>query len=254
MRGHAPYWIDPRDKNYRFPNVQLALREPDGLLAIGGDLSPQRLEAAYQLGIFPWFNPDQPILWWAPDPRMVLFPGHLKISRSLRKTLRKRLFKVTMDETFTRVIEACSGPRQNDGGIPGTWITPEMKAAYGVLHKRGLAHSVECWQDDELVGGLYGVAIGRVFFGESMFTRRTDASKVAFVHLVKQLVLWDFAVIDCQIHSDHLASLGAEPISRERFGQILEQHCKPGGKPGPWQMDDTEKLLAPLFTSTNTEK
>ena len=255
MRGQAPYWIDPRDKSYRFPNVRLALREPDGLLAIGGDLSPERLESAYRQGIFPWFNHDQPILWWAPDPRMVLFPENLKISHSLRKTLRKRLFRVTMDQAFNEVIEACSEPRQIDGGdIPGTWITPEMKAAYGDLHQRGLAHSVECWQDDELVGGLYGVGIGRVFFGESMFTRRTDASKVAFVHLVRQLAYWDFTVIDCQIHSGHLASLGAESISRERFSQLLDQYCGAEGKTGQWLLDNPETLLDNLFTLPASEK
>lgn len=244
MRGLAPYWIDPRDRTYRFPDVRLALREPDGLLAVGGDLSPQRLEAAYRRGIFPWFNHDQPILWWSPDPRSVLFTAHLKISRSLRKTLRKRLFSVTSDTAFAEVVEACSEPRQY-GETPetGTWITPEMKQAYIQLHEKGLAHSIECWREKELVGGLYGVAIGKVFFGESMFTRETDASKVAFVYLVKQLARWGFALIDCQIHSAHLESLGAESISRERFTQLLDQHCPKAGKKGHWTMDDADALL-----------
>ena len=248
MRGLAPYWIDPRDKTYRFPDVRLALREPDGLLAIGGDLSPARLEAAYRRGIFPWYNHDQPILWWSPDPRAVLFPERLKISRSLRKTLRKQAFTVTADQSFMEVIEACSAPRSLDKkSDPGTWITSEMKRAYHLLHEKGLAHSIECWQENELVGGLYGVAIGHVFFGESMFTRVTDASKIAFVHLVKQLAQWGFALIDCQIHSAHLESLGAESISRERFTQVLDQYCDKSGQPGPWKMADSRTLLGELI-------
>lgn len=248
MRGLAPYWIDPRDRTYRFPDVRLALREPDGLLAIGGDLSPQRLESAYRHGIFPWFNHDQPILWWSPDPRAVLFPDQLKISRSLRKTLRKQVFTVTLDRAFNEVIEACSGPRNPDQhSDPGTWITPEMKQAYNRLHENGLAHSVESWQEGELVGGLYGVAVGRVFFGESMFTRITDASKVAFVHLVRQLQLWGFSVIDCQIHSAHLESLGAENIRRQRFTRLLDEYCNKPGQPLPWVMEDTATLLADLL-------
>lgn len=244
MRGLAPYWIDPRDKSFRFPDVRLALREPDGLLAIGGDLTPQRLEAAYRRGIFPWFNHGQPILWWSPDPRAVLFPDQLKISRSLRKTLRKQLFTVTADKAFTEVIEACSAPRREDDRTdPGTWITSEMKLAYIQLHEAGLAHSVECWKNDELVGGLYGVALGKVFFGESMFTRMTDASKVAFVHLVKQLNRWGFALIDCQIHSAHLESLGAETISRDRFSQLLDQYCSSPGDRGTWTFEVTDTLL-----------
>jgi len=252
MRGMAPFWIEPSDKTFRFPDVSLALPEPDGLLAVGGDLSPQRLQAAYRHGIFPWYNHDQPILWWAPDPRAILFPEHLKISRSLQKTLRKTLrnesFTITTDKAFSKVVEACSGPRANDddnddSSEPGTWITPEMKQAYQQLHEMGVAHSVECWLDEKLVGGLYGVALGQVFFGESMFTRVTDASKVAFVHLVKQLTLWDFKLIDCQITSAHLESLGAETIHREQFIQLLDQYCEAPGKPGLWQIADSEHLL-----------
>lgn len=255
MRGLAPYWIDSRDKTNRFPDVRLALREPDGLLAIGGDLSPQRLEAAYRRGIFPWYNHDQPILWWSPDPRAVLFPDRLKISRSLRKTLRKQVFTVTFDRAFTEVIEACGGPRKNDGLIdPGTWITPEMMQAYTLLYEKGLAHSVECWRDDELVGGLYGVAIGQVFFGESMFTRVTDASKVAFVHLVRQLNRWGYSLIDCQIYSAHLESLGAESIRRERFIQLLDQYCNFVGKPAPWEMEDSGTLLGNLIPGPEKER
>jgi len=237
MRGLAPFWIDPRDTGFQFPNVELALTEPDGLLAVGGDLHPQRLAAAYRRGIFPWYNTGQPILWWAPNPRAVLFPERLKISRSLRKTLRKNLFTVTMDQAFADVVEACSGPRAQDPAEHGTWITPEMKQAYQLLHEQGLAHSLEAWDGNELVGGLYGVAIGKVFFGESMFTRRTDASKVAFVALAQQLMHWGFAVIDCQIHSEHLESLGAETISRQQFSALLDQHCEEPGQPGPWRLE-----------------
>lgn len=224
MRGLAPYWIDPRDKEFIFPDVSLALDEPDGLLAIGGDLNPQRLMAAYRQGIFPWYNAGQPILWWSPNPRTVLFPEKLKISRSLRKTLRKQIFHVTLDQAFTDVIEACSAPRDYDEQ-PGTWITADMKQAYQQLHTQGAAHSVECWSDGQLVGGLYGVAIGRVFFGESMFSRRSDASKVAFVTLVQQLSHWGFGLIDCQIHSQHLERLGAEAIDREHFITLLNTLC-----------------------------
>jgi leucyl/phenylalanyl-tRNA--protein transferase len=240
MRGLAPYWIDPRDTSFRFPEVNLALTEPDGLLAIGGDLKAERLMAAYRRGIFPWYNAGQPILWWAPDPRMVLFPDRLKISRSLGKTLRKQSFSVTLDTAFAEVIEACSSPRRQPGkedAEPGTWITQEMKRAYQRLHQLGLAHSVESWCQGRLVGGLYGVALGRVFFGESMFTRQTDASKVAFVTLVQQLARWGFAVIDCQIYSQHLESLGAENISREAFCDLLDRHCEEPGPPTPWHFD-----------------
>jgi len=238
MRGLAPYWIDPRGNNVDFPDVSLALDEPDGLLAIGGDLKPQRLLAAYRQGIFPWYNEGQPILWWAPNPRAVLFPEQLKISRSLRKTLRNKSFTVSLDRAFAEVVEACSGPRLNDD-TPGTWITHEMKQAYRQLHKLGAAHSVECWQDEELVGGLYGVAIGRVFFGESMFTRRSDASKVAFVTLVQQLADWGFGVVDCQIHSQHLETLGAETISREQFTGLLDEFCDQPSP--PWELESSDK-------------
>lgn len=238
MRGLAPYWIDPRDHNVDFPDVSLALDEPDGLLAIGGDLKPQRLMAAYAHGIFPWYNAGQPILWWAPNPRAVLFPQRLKISRSLRKTLRKQIFTVTLDKAFNEVVEACSQPRDYDTQ-PGTWITREMKQAYQQLHKQGDAHSVECWRDGKLVGGLYGVAIGRVFFGESMFSRCSDASKVAFVTLTRQLADWGFGLIDCQIHSQHLESLGAETIERNRFTDLIKEFC---ALPGPvWQFEPPDQ-------------
>lgn len=234
MARRGPFWLDPRDGRCAFPDPALALREPNGLLAIGGDLSPERLLVAYRRGIFPWFSDDQPLLWWTPDPRAVLFPERLKVSRSLRKTLGKGLFQVTADRAFAEVVQACSGPRR---GAPGTWITTEMKAAYVRLHRLGYAHSVESWCEGELVGGLYGVAIGRVFFGESMFARRTDASKVAFVHLVRQLQARGFGVIDCQVASEHLASLGAEEIARAQFNALLDHYCELPGPPGPWQWE-----------------
>ncbi|OQW41626.1 MAG: leucyl/phenylalanyl-tRNA--protein transferase [Proteobacteria bacterium SG_bin4] len=201
-----------------FPPLEKALDDPNGLLAVGGDLSPQRLIEAYRSGIFPWFNEDEPIFWWSPDPRMVLFPGELKISRSLRKTLHKDCYQIRADTAFTQVMQACAAPRK---GQSGTWIHPEMIAAYTALHDMGLAHSVETWIDGELVGGLYGVALGKVFFGESMFSRSTDASKIAFVHLVKQLQYWEFGLIDCQVKTRHLASLGAREISRVSFSRQL---------------------------------
>ena len=233
MQGLAPYWIHPNDTSFEFPDVRLALEEPDGLLAVGGDLSPTRLAAAYRRGIFPWYNDDQPILWWSPNPRAVLFPADLKISRSLRKTLRNKKFNISFDQAFAEVVEACSEPRMQDND-PGTWITRDMKQAYQQLHENGLAHSVECWSDGKLVGGLYGVAIGKVFFGESMFSRQTDASKVAFVSLVNQLSQWGFVMIDCQLHSQHLESLGAKTIDRETFTRLLDQHCEKPGHTGSW--------------------
>jgi len=210
------------------------LREPDGLLAVGGDLTPERILAGYRRGIFPWYGDDQPILWWSPDPRTVLYPQRLRISRSLRRTLRKGAFTVTLDRDFAQVIDACAAPRQ---GSSGTWITRDMAAAYTLLHQRGHAHSAECWFEGRLVGGLYGVALGRVFFGESMFSRVTDASKVAFAYLVHQLRLWNFAMVDCQVHSEHLASLGAEQISRAAFISQLELYCSATHAARTWKLD-----------------
>jgi len=229
----APYWLNPYDPT-DFPNVSLALHDPDGLLAVGGDLSIERLLAAYQRGIFPWYSGDQPILWWSPDPRSVLFPENLHISRSLRKTLRKQFFTITIDTAFSDVIQACSEPRAD--GL-GTWITDEMQQAYLRLHQAGYAHSVECWLNDKLVGGLYGVAMGKVFFGESMFSRVTDASKVAFVLLVRQLQRWQFEMIDCQIQTTYLNQFGAELIPRTRFVQLLDQYCKQPGRNDVWKID-----------------
>ncbi|NCF81841.1 MAG: leucyl/phenylalanyl-tRNA--protein transferase [Proteobacteria bacterium] len=211
-----PIWITDDAPVHAFPDVDYAMIQPNGLLAVGGDLSPARLLHAYQRGIFPWFSEAQPILWWAPDPRAVLLPEAIKISRSLKKTLRRGVFQVTFDQVFPRVIEACAAPRghQND-----TWITNHMIAAYCELHARGFAHSVECWQDGALVGGLYGVAIGKVFSGESMFSRVSDASKVALVTLCQS----GYELIDCQLPSDHLKRMGATEIPRRDFMRLLVQ-------------------------------
>ena len=205
----------------KFPPLHKALREPNGLLAAGGDLSAARLVAAYRHGCFPWYQDGQPLLWWSPDPRTVLLPNNLHISRSLRKVLRSDLFSVTFDRNFTDVIHACSEPRKDEDG---TWITSEMQAAYFALHAQGHAHSVEVWQQDQLVGGLYGIAIGQLFFGESMFSRASNASKVGFVTLVSALKAAGFVLIDCQMPTAHLISLGAESIRRSEFSEYLTQH------------------------------
>ena len=221
----APYWIEPGSEDVSFPDIHLALRDPDGLLAIGGDLGCKRIISAYQQGIFPWFSEGQPILWWSPDPRFVLFPEKLKISRSLNKTIRKKLFSITINKDFKSVIEHCSKiPRQ---GQDGTWITEDMMQAYVQLHKAGFAYSVEAWNDKKLVGGLYGIAIGNVFFGESMFSLESDASKVTFSHFVQYLQSIGFKLIDCQIYTDHLQSLGAEQISRNDFSNLLKDYSFP---------------------------
>ena len=228
-------FVLPADNgDLRFPPVDLA--SPEGLLAIGGDLRSERLLQAYRTGIFPWYNEGQPILWWSPDPRAVLYPTQLKLSRSLKKTLRQRQFHVTLDQAFVQVMQACAAPRARRPE-EGTWITPEMVAAYSRLHQQGHAHSVEAWRGKELVGGLYGVALGGVFFGESMFTRATDASKVAFVHLVQQLQHWGFSLIDCQVSSAHLKTLGAQEIRRRRFMQELELALQQPHRPGPWRFE-----------------
>lgn len=220
--------------NAPFPPLTAALREPNGLLAAGGDLSPQRLLEAYRQGIFPWFNEDDPLLWWSPDPRMVLFPAELKVSRSLRKALRQRDYEIRTDSAFQSMMRACAAPRGNHGG---TWISDAMIAAYVELHRRGHAHSVETWVDGELVGGLYGIAMGRMFYGESMFSRRTDASKIAFVHLVRQLQRWGFGMIDCQMKTAHLASLGAREIARADFSRHLVQLTGLPEVSSPWSFD-----------------
>ena len=223
-------WLDP--EKLWFPEPESALEDPDGLLAIGGDLSIERLLLAYRQGIFPWFSDEQPILWWSPDPRCVLLPGDLHISRSLRKTLRRRVYTVTFDRAFADVISACANIREE-----GTWITADMRLAYLRLHALGLAHSVESWDcEGQLAGGLYGVALGRCFFGESMFSRETDASKVAFVHCVRQLEAWGYALVDCQVENAHLRSLGARLISRGEFLSILKENVDRQPEQDQWKL------------------
>jgi len=209
-------WLDPDDP---FPPLSAALAEPNGLLAVGGDLNPERIVAAYRRGIFPWYSAGQPILWWSPDPRMVLYVDEFKVSRSLAKRVRRQEFEVRVDTAFRDVIDACARtPREGQGG---TWITPEMADAYGELHRRGFAHSVESWRDGRLCGGLYGMALGRVFFGESMFAWETDASKVALVGLLTLLRRQGVPLVDCQQETAHLRSFGARPIARTAFAAHL---------------------------------
>jgi leucyl/phenylalanyl-tRNA---protein transferase len=224
--------LDPNNPEQGFPLLSDALSAPDGLLAVGGCLSKSRLLNAYRQGIFPWNSPDEPILWWSPDPRLVLFPGKLVISRSLGKVLRKQKFTITIDQAFAEVIEACSKPRKDE---LGTWITQEIFQAYYELHKSSHAHSAEAWLNGELVGGLYGIAMGRVFFGESMFHTETDASKAAFVSLVEQLKCWGYKLIDCQVSTRHLISFGAEEITRSEFASLLEQYCDESPDPLAWK-------------------
>ena len=216
-----------------FPPVDQALAEPDGLLAAGADLTTGRLVDAYRHGIFPWFNDGDPILWWSPDPRIVLAPRALHVSRSLKKTLTQRRFTVTADTVFAAVLDECAAPRPNEGG---TWLTPPMKAAYLALHEQGLAHSIEVWMNGALAGGVYGVGLGRMFFGESMFSRRTDASKIALACLAAQLDRWGFPWIDCQLETDHLVSLGATPMPRRGFVAEVARLVR---EPAPdWVLDD----------------
>ena len=220
---------NPRDLS--FPGVEHAT--PEGLLAIGGDLRTERLLAAYRHGVFPWYSEGQPILWWSPDPRTVLFPEHLHISRSLKRSLRPGRFAVTFDTCFTTIVRHCAGPRpQYPEG--GTWITPAMIEAYTALHEEGYAHSVETWQADQLVGGVYGVAIGGAFFAESMFTKVDDASKVALVALVRQLRAWSFHIIDCQQSSPHVLRLGAEEISRRAYIEHISKAVAQPNRHGRW--------------------
>lgn len=234
MTDMAITWL--RDGNRPdFPPVQSALRQPNGLLAAGGQLSIDRLEAAYRRGIFPWYEEGQPVLWWSPDPRTLLYPHRLHVSRSLCRRLRRNTYRVTLDCAFDAVMRECAAPR---AGQRGTWITDDMVSAYSALHRLGRAHSVEVWNDDALVGGLYGVSLGRAFFGESMFSRRDDGSKIALVWLVRQLHQWGFRFLDCQVGSSHLYTLGAADVCRERF--IAELHAaiaEPGPEGPHWHFD-----------------
>ena len=213
-----------------FPPADAA--DPSGLLAVGGDLNPERLLLAYAQGIFPWYDDEQPILWHSPDPRLVLVPSELRVSRNLRRLLSRGRFDVTLDTAFERVIDACArSPRKAEFG---TWITDEMREAYCRLFELGFAHSAEAWEDGELAGGLYGVSLGGCFFGESMFTRVTDASKVAFATLVAQLEAWDFDLIDCQVHSEHLERFGAVLWRRRRFLEVLADSLARPTRRGRW--------------------
>lgn len=222
------------DADDPFPPVDLALRDPNGLLAAGADLSPARLIDAYGKGIFPWFNEEDPVLWWSPDPRMVLHVGEVRVSRSLKRAIRSNRFLVTADTAFAAVVAGCAEPRRDQRG---TWITGEMAEAYARLFDMGIAHSVETWVAGELAGGLYGVALGRMFFGESMFSRRSDASKVALVFLARQLARWRFQLIDCQMSTGHLASLGACEITRGEFLRLVRQLVREPAVPSPWRLD-----------------
>lgn len=216
--SHPIYWLN--EDPSLFPQHKYALEDPNGLLAAGGDLSIERLLYAYSLGIFPWYNSNEPILWWSPSPRSVIRPSQFKPSRSLAKFIRKGLYTVTSDTCFADVMKSCAAPR---GDQNGTWINQDMIKAYTKLHEIGFAHSVECWQNDELIGGLYGIAIGKAFFGESMFSTKDNASKVAFAVLCENLSSWGFEIIDCQVHNPHLESLGAFEIPREEFLGILDR-------------------------------
>jgi leucyl/phenylalanyl-tRNA---protein transferase len=225
-------WLSAGDP---FPPVSLALEDPNGLLAAGGELSAAHLLDGSRKGIFPWCSAGQPVLWWSPDPRMVLRPAAFRASRSLRKRLRRRDYTVRCDTDYAEVMRACAQPRPDQ---PGTWITPDMVRAYTALHHAGYAHSVETWIDGELAGGLYGVALGRVFFGESMFARTPDASKIALAHLARQLHRWHFGLIDCQMATAHLASLGAAEVPRDEFMRALAELVNYPSRTGTWRFDD----------------
>lgn len=227
------HWLDPRQPHQLFPDPGLALSDPNGLLAIGGDLSPTRLLNAYRQGIFPWFNPDEPILWWSPNPRCVFVPGTVHISHSLAKRIRKGGYALSFDRAFSETLAACAGARRRDRG---TWLGADMQSAYRSLHRSGMAHSVEVWREGQLIGGLYGVALGRMFFGESMFSVETDASKLALVHLSQQLLDWGFPLLDCQVASPHLLRLGAYNMSRANF-LAQSRQAQQLMPPAHWQFD-----------------
>lgn len=236
------HWLPASGDQTAFPPAEKALREPDGLLAAGGDLHPRRLLSAYVRGIFPWYDEGQPILWWSPDPRAVLWPEDLRISRRLARTLRKTDLRFTADSAFGAVIEGCAAPRKNSSG---TWITRDMAAAYQRLHAMGWAHSFEGWLGDDLAAGLYGIAIGRVFFAESMFTRVDNASKAVLHDAIKYLRARSFKLIDCQVQSEHLRSLGATTLPRRKFLGQLQRLCSPPGKPANWRRDHKRDVPPP---------
>jgi len=223
-------WLD---QSYSFPSPNTALTEPDGLLAAGGDLTPERIINAYRRGIFPWFSDDQPILWWSPNPRCVLLPEQAYESRSLKKHIRRTKPTLSFDKSFEEVIHHCARLNSDEG----TWITEEMEEAYIELHQLGVAHSVEVWEQDQLIGGLYGLAIGRCFFGESMFSLKPNSSKVAFTALCRQLKQWNYALVDCQVENPHLLSLGANSIDRQTFLSILTKNIDQQPHPHDWCFD-----------------
>lgn len=228
------YWVSTRRMATRFPPLSEALDEPNGLLAIGGDLGVCTLLSAYRQGIFPWYSAGQPILWWSPEPRAVLIPAQFHLSRSLARRMRHGGFEVTFDGDFTGVIDGCAAPRNVDAG---TWITAEMRSAYLELHAHGHAHSIEYWRDGELRGGLYGVAVGRAFFGESMFSRESNASKIVLAHLCRWLRAWEYALLDCQMHTSHLASLGACEMPRAQFAAQLATLVEQTPSPLAWRRE-----------------
>lgn len=228
---HNLLQLRPEDPPNHFPELDDALNEPNGLLAFGGDLSPERLIAAYSRGIFPWYSNGEPILWWSPDPRTVFIPGQTHVSRRLSRRIRKADFAITLDYAFEQVVLECSRPRANDAG---TWLTSEMRDAYGRLHALGFAHSIEVWQLGQLVGGLYGVALDKAFFGESMFSLVTDMSKIALTLLSRQLALWEFKIFDAQVASPHLYRMGAVEVSRNHFQQLLNEAVTCSPEPGVW--------------------
>jgi leucyl/phenylalanyl-tRNA--protein transferase len=239
MKSPNITWISSDDPPDAFPDIESAFDVPDGLLAAGGDLSPQRLLYAYEHGIFPWYDDGQPILWWSPDPRCVIRPHEFHVSRRLRRSLIRSNFKVSFNLSFGEVISACAEDRV---GQQGTWITDDMTDAYTHLHDEGWAHSVEIWQQQRLVGGLYGLAIGRAFFGESMFSRQTNASKTAMLALCQQMVLHDFEILDCQVESPHLVSLGATLVARNKFAAILRRACKKSCRFQDWPAERRQVL------------
>ncbi|QFY42880.1 leucyl/phenylalanyl-tRNA--protein transferase [Candidatus Methylospira mobilis] len=229
-----PASLDPHNPYQPFPDIRMALAEPNGLLAVGGCLSPVRLLNAYRHGIFPWYGNDDPILWWSPDPRWVIHPEDYKPARSLAKQMRRGDFSFSHDRAFEHVLQGCAAPRP---GVAGTWITPEMQAAYQELYRKGFAHSFEAWQGGKLMGGLYGVTLGRAFFGESMFHRVSNASKAVFAYAMTCLAAWGYKLVDCQVYSAHLESLGAEAISRTDFAGKLYVACRHEPLASAWEQE-----------------
>ncbi len=245
MKNRRITWLSPADPPSRFPPVELAMDEPDGLLAAGGDLSVARLLNAYPRGIFPWYDSGQPILWWSPDPRCVLDPGDFRLARRMHRDCRRSAMTVTFNRNFSEVISACAAPRRT---LQGTWITPDMQSAYLKMHELGWAHSTELWREDRLVGGVYGLAIGRVFFGESMFSRETNASKFALFALCQVLEENGFVLLDCQTVSSHLLTLGAVTVPRRDFVAELDRHCTP---PAAFDRWPRESLLLRDLSAAN---